>query len=580
MARNSARMSKLEQAFWAAAVVWTALAGSAGGIDLPGRGSRKGGIQLGGSSSSKSSITDGLSSSRSSVSNPGGELDPNRPNVTYVMIVPSTRFESVRRKYRSTINDALSQIKHGKVPGNHLNKRYSLQFQLVYLSLAPTPREILDTLCAEILNASVLSVGYFTNSETFGSNAASVEYVHQLLGYLGIPVISWNPDNIALDERVTDAHILGLSPSVDHQVNSIFDFLDRYQWTQFAIITTQLAGHENFIRAMREKVFHKQHKYSLIAAHTLPRGGDSEKYFGLLQELADGEARVVILFCGTEDARQIFIASSRHGITGKNYAWIVTQAVIGSAERAPGEFPTGLIGMYYNFTLPILLDEMEKSMYIFASALERLVNQTIMDSGPNQIGQGGGIQLSTGLTCNASEYSYWRKGEDFYKYLKETEWRNKKFNSVAFNLDGTRKRVDLDILNLDTRSAWEKIGDWGANGVDIKDIIWPGEVRKPPKGVPEKFNLKVTFMEEKPFVIVGLPNPETGECESSRAVKCRIAPESDLTGLNDTIARRNPNYYRCCMGFCIDLLEKFAQDLGFTYDLSKVEDGMWGVKDK
>lgn len=74
------------------------------------------------------------------------------------------------------------------------------QFQLVYLSLAPTPREILDTLCAEILNASVLSVGYFTNSETFGSNAASVEYVHQLLGYLGIPVISWNPDNIALDE--------------------------------------------------------------------------------------------------------------------------------------------------------------------------------------------------------------------------------------------------------------------------------------------------------------------------------------------------------------------------------------------
>lgn len=70
----------------------------------------------------------------------------------------------------------------------------------MYLSLAPTPREILDTLCTEILNASVLSVGYFTNSETFGSNAASVEYVHQLLGYLGIPVISWNPDNIALDE--------------------------------------------------------------------------------------------------------------------------------------------------------------------------------------------------------------------------------------------------------------------------------------------------------------------------------------------------------------------------------------------
>ncbi|XP_022651522.1 glutamate receptor ionotropic, NMDA 2B-like isoform X2 [Varroa destructor] len=567
------RSSWPTQAFWLVAALWAVLlVGDAGGIDLPGRGGRKGGIQIGQfNKNNQNLLTDMHRANTVDGAGGNGELNPNRPNVTYVMIVPSTRFESVRRKYRSTINEALNQIKNGKVPGNHLNKHYSLQFQLVYLSLAPTPREILDTLCTEILNASVLSVGYFTNSETFGSNAASVEYVHQLLGYLGIPVISWNPDNIALDERVTDAHILGLSPSVDHQVNSIFDFLDRYQWTQFAIITTQLAGHENFIRAIREKVFHKQHKYSLIAAHTLPRGGDADKYFNLLQELADGEVRVIVLFCGTEDAREIFLASSRHGITGKNYAWIVTQAVIGSAERSPAEFPTGLIGMYYNFTLPVLLDEMEKSMYIFASALERLVNHTTEENRN---------QLSTGLTCNASEYSYWRKGEEFYKYLKETEWTSKKFNSVAFNFDGTRKRVDLDILNLDARNVWEKIGDWGESGVDIKDIIWPGEERKPPKGVPEKFNLKVTFMEERPFVIVGLPDPETGECESSRAVKCRIAPESALIGLNDTMARRHPNYYRCCMGFCIDLLEKFAQDLGFTYDLSKVEDGMWGVKDK
>lgn len=33
-------------------------------------------------------------------------------------------------------------------------------------------------------------------------------------------------------------------------------------------------------------------------------------------------------------------------LAGKNYAWIVTQAVIGTAERAPSEFPVGLIGEY------------------------------------------------------------------------------------------------------------------------------------------------------------------------------------------------------------------------------------------
>ncbi|GFX76501.1 glutamate receptor ionotropic, NMDA 2B [Trichonephila clavipes] len=74
------------------------------------------------------------------------------------------------------------------------------------------------------------------------------------------------------------------------------------------------------------------------------------------------------------------------------------------------------------------------------------------------------------------------------------------------------------------------IGIWEGNKLDIKDIVWPGNSPVPPPGVPEKFNLKITFLKEPPYVNLLPPDNETGECKTSRSIKCRVAPEHKLIG--------------------------------------------------
>lgn len=78
-------------------------------------------------------------------------------------------------------------------------KKY-LKPLIVPLPLDPSPTVVLNALCNQMLPANVTSILYLTNAEVYGSNAASAQYLLQLTGYLGIPVIAWNADNIGLEK--------------------------------------------------------------------------------------------------------------------------------------------------------------------------------------------------------------------------------------------------------------------------------------------------------------------------------------------------------------------------------------------
>lgn len=114
---------------------------------------------------------------------------------------------------------------------------------------------ILKSLCKDFLSFNVSAILYLMNYEQYGRSTASAQYFLQLAGYLGIPVIAWNADNSGLERRASQSSLqLQLAPSLEHQTAAMLSILERYKWHQFSVVTSLIAGHDDFIQAVRERV--------------------------------------------------------------------------------------------------------------------------------------------------------------------------------------------------------------------------------------------------------------------------------------------------------------------------------------
>lgn len=143
--------------------------------------------------------------------------------------------------------------------------------------------------------------------------------------------------------------ILQLAPSVTHQARAMLSILTRYNWHQFAIVTSQIAGHDDFVQAVRDKVQESEFKFIILANVMVVAEKD-------LQQLVGTEARIILLYCTREEAKTIFQFASKLGLTGANYVWIATQSVIGDSLEAPtisteksfqeAAFPVGMLGKW------------------------------------------------------------------------------------------------------------------------------------------------------------------------------------------------------------------------------------------
>ncbi|GBM68046.1 hypothetical protein AVEN_51693-1 [Araneus ventricosus] len=115
-------------------------------------------------------------------------------------ILPATAFEQIKRQYDKALIDTANNINKGKFNRFAFTNLYKLEAQKHVMALAASPLNVLKTLCDKVLPHNVTAIIYMTNSPVYGSNAASAQYMLQLTGYLGLPVIAWNVDNVGLEQ--------------------------------------------------------------------------------------------------------------------------------------------------------------------------------------------------------------------------------------------------------------------------------------------------------------------------------------------------------------------------------------------
>lgn len=141
-------------------------------------------------------------------------------------------------------------------------------------------------------------------------------------------------------------------------------------------------------------------------------------------------------------------------------------------------------------------------------------------------------------------------------------------------------------LRRDSRGepTWVTVGTWQHGKLELEEGAWQSHrQRKSPGEGPggTRVKLRVVTLVEHPFVFTREAD-EDGSCPAGQL--CLDPGTNDsavLDALFEELGAENGSvpqaYKKCCYGYCIDLLEKLAEDVPFDFELYIVGDGKYGA---
>ena len=375
-----------------------------------------------------------------------------------------------------------------------------------------------------------------------------------LVSSLNIPLISVAATNPFLKANSRNT-LLRMSPPDSFQGYAIYQLLKHFKWNEFSMLMSSDNFGINGVLELENRAYHD-------AAMSI----ESKQYFiesdeGLdlskqLNSIKEAGTSVIILNCQISHAYEVFKQAKKDKMLEKGYVWIVTNAIT-SDLRLDGYIDySGLIGIigsvtlsneYYKLVAEYSSDSRNPNdLSIFAAMLYdavKVVREAISVTST--------IDTPPGSCQNEIK---WQDGSQLLKNMLKVQFEGIT-GPIGFQDDGLTINQEYDIKNF-FRHEFTKIGSWKIDtGLEMLHvpITFIGGTFQPPKSLINSLNGKVIRI---------------GTIEGTFVYRRK------------TPVCKNSTKPSCWYGLFIDLNNRLAKDLNFTYELIPSPDGKFGNYDE
>ncbi|XP_076874423.1 glutamate receptor ionotropic, NMDA 3A [Brachyhypopomus gauderio] len=431
------------------------------------------------------------------------------------------------------------------------------------------PATFLQSVCHTVIVQGVSAILAFPQNR---DELVKLEFISSSLQ---IPIISVVQKEFKRQSQNPLHFQMAMKNPAAPQADLVFSLLSINNWYDVSLLTCQEVNVSRFIVLLRNSSKFHLGTVVNISTNSSNRSDLQASLLVHLESIKDSASTIVTFGCDIRDIRRIFTTVAKLGLMLPDYHWILGDSQIVEELRTEG-LPLGLLA-HGRMGQPSLDHYVQDTLEF----VTRAVASAALVS-PE-------LALIPGITnCMTIEVKNLTSGKYLSRFMANTS-----FDGVSGYVHVQEESVITSeshhfIWNLQHdpigNPMWTRLGSWKQGRVVMDYGSWPNKRQSYPGGDwrhSTRLHLRVVTLVEHPFVFTREVD-EDGLCPAGQLCLDPLTNNTalleslfqGLQGGNDTVPME---VKKCCYGYCIDLLEKLAEDMGFDFDLYIVGDGKYGA---